>query len=225
MKVNKQKLQMRMKVVYGIWPCIPWGTFSAGNLVIFLLLGRSFHINSCLWCIIKSDWTDMRWNVYDVYSGSNDHTLSSGAETILLRLYMTIGIIMHIHKVRILIVEKQLIMCPVTRAWTKVFVQGFFIWCLVGSCVHSTDFEKICTLIFLSNLVCWNTGILTSGAGCTLAFDMSSGLWIIGIRKCKWISGSWAQHPRCPCWRWACMWWGCDSWCAHDIVIGSSWCQ
>jgi hypothetical protein len=48
MKVNKQKLQMHMKVVYGIWPGIPWGTFSAGNLVIFLLFGRSFQINSCL---------------------------------------------------------------------------------------------------------------------------------------------------------------------------------
>jgi hypothetical protein len=53
--------------------------------------------------------------------------LSSGAETALLRVYMTIGMIMHIHKVRILIVEKQLIMCPVTLACTKVFVQGFFI--------------------------------------------------------------------------------------------------
>ncbi len=42
--------------------------------------------------------------------------LSSGAETALLRVYMTIGMIMHIHKVRILIVEKQLIMCPVTLA-------------------------------------------------------------------------------------------------------------
>ncbi len=68
--------------------------------------------------------------------------LSSGAETALLRVYMTIGMIMHIHKVRILIVEKQLIMCPVTLAWTKVFVQGFFSWCLVGSCASLHRFWK-----------------------------------------------------------------------------------
>jgi hypothetical protein len=29
MKVHKQKLQMHMKAVCGIWPGIPWGTFSA----------------------------------------------------------------------------------------------------------------------------------------------------------------------------------------------------
>ncbi len=74
MKVHKQKLQMHMKAVYGIWPGIPWGTFSAGNSVLFPLFGRSFQRNSCLCHSTKSDWTDVWWNVYDVYSGSNDHT-------------------------------------------------------------------------------------------------------------------------------------------------------
>jgi hypothetical protein len=55
MKVHKQKLQMHMKAVYGIWPGIPWATFSAGNSVLFPLFGRSFQINSCLCCSTKSD--------------------------------------------------------------------------------------------------------------------------------------------------------------------------
>jgi len=60
MKVHKQKLQMHMKAVYGIWPGIPWATFSAVEAMTI--------------------------------------PLSSGAETALLRVYMTIGMIMHIHK-------------------------------------------------------------------------------------------------------------------------------
>jgi hypothetical protein len=75
---------------------------------------------------------------------------------------MTIGMVMHIHKVRILIVEKQLIMCPVTLAWTKVFVQGFFIWCLVGSCAHCIDFEKVFRSAHSFSCSIWYAEILGS---------------------------------------------------------------